>query len=287
MSSESLKNSPSHLIPANLRLIDLLSTTHNGSNNMGFSMQFRLAAVLAGTIVFNSAFLSAQQKKTVPADIGSSNPRVTVRATHDFELTGAGSAKAWTSTEWIDLNKRVNASHTYTTRFKTLYSETGIYFLFDGTDSRLTATMDNDFENLWTEDVFEVFLWTDESHPVYFEYEISPLNKELPILIPNFGGQFMGWRPWRYEGDRKTRTKINIKGGPAKSGAQIEGWSAEFFIPYVLLNPLKNVPPKPGTKWRANMYRVDYDGEGMTQWDWSRVGPSFHEYQKFGTLVFE
>jgi len=39
-------------------------------------------------------------------------------------------------------------------------------------------------------DVFEFFLWPDERYPVYFEYEISPLGHELPILIPNFGGQF-------------------------------------------------------------------------------------------------
>ena len=80
-----------------------------------------------------------------------------------------------------------------------LYSKTGLYFLMDGTDRKLTATMTEDFMDLWNEDVFEVFLWTDERYPVYFEYEISPLNHELPILVPNFGGQFLGWRPWHYE----------------------------------------------------------------------------------------
>ena len=40
--------------------------------------------------------------------------------------------------------------------------------------------------DLWNEDVFEVFLWTDERYPVYLEYEISPLNHELPILDPEF-----------------------------------------------------------------------------------------------------
>ena len=29
------------------------------------------------------------------------------------------------------------------------------------------------------------------------------------------------------------------------------------------------------------------DDKVQTAWDWSRVGPSFHEFQKFGTLVFE
>ena len=65
------------------------------------------------------------------------------------------------------------------------------------------------------------------------------------------------------------------------------GWTAEVFIPYELLTPLRNVPPKPGTRWRANFYRMDYDDGQHTSWDWARVGPSFHEFQKFGTLVFE
>ena len=54
-----------------------------------------------------------------------------------------------------------------------------------------------------------------------------------------------------------------------------------------LLEPLANVPPKPATRWRANFYRVDYDDGRESSWDWARVGPSFHEYEKFGTLIFD
>ena len=147
--------------------------------------------------------------------------------------------------------------------------------------------MANDFDNLWTEDVFEFFLWPDERDPAYFEYEISPLNRELPILIPNLGGAFLGWRPWHYENDRRTKKAVVVRGGPNSSDAKISGWSAEVFVPYALLNPLRNTPPEPGTRWRANFYRVDYDDQLTTQWDWARVGDSFHEYQKFGTLQFE
>ena len=50
---------------------------------------------------------------------------------------------------------------------------------------------------------------------------------------------------------------------------------------------LQNVPPKSGTEWRANFYRMDYDDGKPTRWTWVPVGPSFHEYQKFGRLVFE
>ena len=213
-------------------------------------------------------------------------PRLSVKPADDFEVTGTGEQAAWRQAEWTPLRRRQPDGHPYDSRFKMLYSPTGLYFLMEGTDRKVTATMSQDFMDLWNEDVFEVFLWTDERYPVYLEYEISPLNHELPILIPNFGGQFLGWRPWHFEKDRLTRKATSTIGGPKESNAAIQGWRAEFFIPYALLKPLQNVPPKAGTQWRANFYRVDYDDKKMTQWDWAPVGASFHEYQKFGELLF-
>ena len=109
-------------------------------------------------------------------------PSTVVKPTEDFEVTGDGSHASWQKAEWVPLRERPPVAHPYKARFKVLYSKTGVYFLMDGTDSKLTTTMKEDFLNLWTEDVFEVFLWPDEGHPVYFEYEISPMNYELPRL---------------------------------------------------------------------------------------------------------
>ena len=142
---------------------------------------------------------------------------------------------------------------------KMLYSRTGLYVLMDAEDRTLTATMSEDFLDLWNEDVFEFFLWPDERHSVYFEYEISPLGFELPILIPNFDGKFLGWRPWHYEGDRKTRKATDgFRRSPTvrSDRDRLEGRGVR---PYDLLKPLQNVPPEPGTRWRANLYRMDYD----------------------------
>jgi hypothetical protein len=155
-----------------------------------------------------------------------------------------------------------------------------------GADRKVTSTMKEDFSDLWKEDVFEIFLWPDEMARLYFEYEISPLGYELPILVPNFNGKFLGWRPWHYEGERLIKKATSVQGGSKASGSPASGWTAEIFIPYSVLAPLQNVPPQKGTSWRANFYRVDHD-EGRAAWDWSRVGPGFHEIDKFGSLVFE
>jgi predicted TIM-barrel fold metal-dependent hydrolase len=210
-----------------------------------------------------------------------------VRATDDFEVTGDGSNAAWAKAEWQALSKRNSEGPNHETRIKVLHSTKGLYFLLDAADKKITATMTEDFQNLWTEDVFELFLWPDERDSLYFEYEISPLGRELPILIPNLDGKLLGWQPWHYEGSRKTRKATSAVGGELKSGAPVMRWKAEVFIPYELLTPLRNVPPKAGSRWRANFYRVDYDDGKKSSWDWARVGSSFHEFHKFGTLLFE
>ena len=217
----------------------------------------------------------------------SSFPQLRVASTEDFEVTGTGEAAVWKPVAWTPLRKRQPDGHPYDARFKLLYSKTGVYVLMDGSDAKLTTTSRKDYTNLWEEDVYEAFLWTDEGAPLYFEYEISPMNAELPILVSNNNGTFMGWLPWYFMGDRKTRKATAARGGPKEPGAAVQGWSAEFFIPYALFKGLKGVPPAPGSRWRANFFRVDYDGGKMTQWDWAPLGPSFHDYQNFGVLIFE
>jgi hypothetical protein len=217
------------------------------------------------------------------------DPKQTIHISpcEDFIVTGRGESAAWNKTAWVPLTRRPGGTLDYRSQFKVLYSKTGIYVLFEGEDKKLTATMREDFLDLWNEDVFECFFWTDEAHTVYFEYEISPLGYELPILIPNLNGKFLGWRPWHYEGERKTTKAVTVLGGPQESGAAISGWRAEVFFPYDLFRPLQNVPPKTGALWRANFYRVDYDADKATSWDWARVGSSFHDFRNFGTLVFD
>ena len=211
---------------------------------------------------------------------------IVIKKCKDFKINGNGSSDFWNSTAWINLVQHGQNISGYQTKVKVLYSETGIYFLFSCEDKKLTSSMKADNLNLWEEDVVEVFLWTDEQFPVYFEYELSPMNYELPIIVPNYKGTFLGWLPWHYEGDRKTQHATSVVGGKKESGSIISGWIAEFFIPYKLLAPLNQVPPVPGTKWRANMYRIDYDN-GVMAFSWQKTNKTFHEYNKFGTFIFE
>ncbi len=162
-----------------------------------------------------------------------------------------------------------------------------MYFLIDCEDRRLSCSADKqDFDDLWLEDVVEIFLWPGR-HPVYFEYEVSPLGRELPLLVPNNNGSFMGWRPWHYQGERLVQKNVVVRGGDPAPGAAVNGWSVEVFIPFVLLTGLDDLPPRPGTVWRMNVYRLDYDESPRAMWAWSTIsGKSFHSYKEFGQVEF-
>jgi hypothetical protein len=207
---------------------------------------------------------------------------LTVNKTNDFDITGDGTADNWNGEKWLQLPKRKDHGDAYQTKMKILYSDSGIYCLYYCQDNKLTSTLREDFADLFKEDVVEAFFWTDESVPMYFEYELSPFNYELPILVPNIRGNFLGWRPWHYEDNRKTRHATHV----IRNNTDIVAWTAEFFIPYKLLKPMTNLPPVKGTRWRANFYRIDYDNN-VSDWSWQLTRTNFHDYERFGTLLFQ
>jgi hypothetical protein len=227
--------------------------------------------------------VSVLQMGRIEAEESSKDTVLKINKTPDFEISGKGDNPAWQYTGWIKLTK-AGESLNYNTEIKILYSDSGIYCLFNCQDSKITATLEGDFLDLYNEDVVEAFFWPEDTIPIYFEYELSPLNFELPILVPNMNGKFWGWRPWHYEAGRKSRHATHLIYGKSNENMLL-GWTAEFFIPFKLLKPLTNVPPVTGTRWHANFYRIDYDKPG-NEWFWQPVRINFHDYKKFGTILF-
>jgi hypothetical protein len=215
---------------------------------------------------------------------------ITVRFTEDFKITGAGDNAAWSSAEWLTLPAVGPRTREYQTRAKLLWSSLGIYGFFDCEDSILTCTYtDADvFEEIYKEDVAEIFLWPDQSQGIYFEYEISPLGMELPLIVPNTGGEFHGWTPFLARGKRKIDSATKIWGGEKTPMAAAGRWTAEFFIPYALLIGLSNCPPKKNARWKGNLCRIDYDHGQVSYYSMSvETSNRFHTIDKYATFVFK
>lgn len=214
-------------------------------------------------------------------------PEWKIVRTPDFVPGSPDAEVHWRTAVALPLKPVWDAPLSYKTEGRILYSETGLYVRADCEDRKLTATLQKDNEDLFNEDVIEVFIWPEESRRVYFEYEISPLGFELPLIIPNPHGRFMGWLPWHYEGDRKVKRFVRVHGGTATPGAAVTGWTTEFFIPFALLLGIMDAAPSAGTRWRANFYRIDYDDGKKTHWAWAPLSiRTFHAPDEFGVLVF-
>ena len=82
---------------------------------------------------------------------------ITVKKTKDFSLNGLGDAAAWKTTSFTKLQKKSTTGVNYSTQFKILYSDAGIYCLYLCEDSIITSTLREDFADLYNEDVVEAF----------------------------------------------------------------------------------------------------------------------------------
>jgi hypothetical protein len=220
----------------------------------------------------------------------SSINSLTVFRCKDFTITGKGNDPEWDKAKWTNLTKLDTGGRNYESKFKILYSTTGIYVLFSGEDDKITTKAYNDFEAIYNGDVFEVFLHPIPKTAVYFEYEINQLNKELILTLSKVNNQLYSWAP-RYPAleDRKPIKKmVDVAGEKIEVGSSIKTWSAEIFFPYTILGLLPDIPPVSGTIWNANFCRLDYDSGNMIKYSWSpAIQRSFHELDKFQSIKFE
>lgn len=217
-----------------------------------------------------------------------------VKKTADFTISGRGDNKAWNNTSWQTFSRVDPGGKNYVTKSKILYSEKGIYLLYEGEDEVVTTKNYEDDEEIYEGDVFEFFLQTKKGQP-YFEYEINHFGKQL-ILTLSGTRKNLAWSPWRYEYKRdpliqkavyvKTNDKSKVM--VVKPGSKISSWTAEIFFPYELISLLPEGIPKTGTLWRVNFCRIDYDSGKMIQYSWSKkIKRDFHELENFGNILFE
>ena len=130
---------------------------------------------------------------------------------------------------------------------------------------------------LWDRDVVEMFFGDDwENMQHYREFEIAPTADWIDLAIDlDHRGANRGWSSgWKTTArfDEKTKT-----------------WYAACKIP---LKSVSEKPVKPGTRWRANLYRIDGEGPDARRrfmcWQPTCVtnrDPN-HVPENFGTLVF-
>ena len=164
-----------------------------------------------------------------------------------------------------------------------LYDDDCLYVAFHCLDRDAWGSLTRRDDPIYREEVVEVFIDPTRGRRSYIEIEVSPLNTVLDLYILN-DPRCPPMRPlwqWNCMG---LRTAVHVERG---ANHRTKFWNCEMAIPFDQLHDAPNIPPKPGDRWRMNLYRIDHLPHLDEYSAWSRItGKSFHCPQCFGELLF-
>ena len=246
-------------------------------------MTSKLSCTLRGSaaLLFVVSAMAAEQ----PCTVASPTATFTVpHVTHAPELNTDPHSATWShaASTWIEKDCTHNIDYQkLKSEVRGFWTESDLYLLFicPYTKLNLWLPADNskDRDKLWDRDVVEFFLgddWKDIKH--YREFEIAPTGDWIDLAIDlNKNSYDPKWQSgWKPEGRIDEKNHV---------------WYAAARV------PLKSVSAdsvKAGTKWRANVYRIEGLGPDAQRhflcWQPTCVvnrDPN-HVPEHFGTLVF-
>ena len=235
----------------------------------------------AALLIFVAGAACAQEPCTV------SRPTAIFQVPHlagDPPLSADPSAPAWRNAAITALTKDCSRKIDYPslrTEVRSFWTATHLYLLFSCPYSELNVFLPamggGPRVKLWDRDVVEMFLgddWTNIRH--YREFEIAPTGDWIDLAIDLDRESYdHSWRSgWT------TAARID-------ESAHV--WYAAARIP---LSAVSAAPVKPGTRWRANLYRIEGLGPDSQRhflcWQPTCVehrDPN-HVPENFGTLIF-
>lgn len=241
----------------------------------------RNETVVALAILLTAGLAHAQERCIVTRPTANFNvPHVT----GDPPVNADPASPVWRNAAVTSISKDCSKQIDYPwlrTEVRSFWTDTHLYLLFSCPYRELNlflpALGGGPRNKLWDRDVVEMFLgddWQNIRH--YREFEIAPTGDWIDLAIDlDHESDDQSWRSgWtttaRIDEDRHV-------------------WYAAARIP---LRAVSSAPVKPGTKWRANLYRIDGQGADPQRrflcWQPTCVvnrDPN-HVPENFGTLMF-
>lgn len=170
------------------------------------------------------------------------------------------------------------------TEVRLLWDPSYLYIGFCCEDTRVYAAMREHGQHLWEEEVVEVFLDDDCDDYSYAEFEVNPHNAVLQLYLFKRDEVWKQLWEWQSPG---MRTAVHVDGDPALPDSVDKGWTVEIALPWQDFCTAPHLPPRPGDRWRMNLYRIDRAPQGDEYSAWSPPGrDAFHTPERFGWLEF-
>jgi hypothetical protein len=168
---------------------------------------------------------------------------------------------------------------------KLLWDDKNLYVAFINEDQDIWTTLDKHDDKLWTQEAVEMFIDADGDGKTYVELQANPKGVTFDSYLPTYRQNQNDW-------ESGMKAAVTVDGTLNKRDDVDKKWIVELAIPLEAARgkekDMKNVPPKVGTEWRVNFFRMDQPNgrpQSGTGWSAPMVG-DFHALDKFGVLVF-
>jgi hypothetical protein len=173
-------------------------------------------------------------------------------------------------------------------RAKLLYDATQLYVAFVVRDATLRGGFPADARDphLWERDTVEMMVDPDGDgdNVDYYEIQINPQNLVFDSRFDRYNaprggpsGPF-GHESWSAE----LSSAVDVRGTLDDDSDRDDGYTVEVAIPWKSFAKAKRSPPRPGDRWRLNLYAMQNNG-GVA---WSPIlgRGNFHRASRFGRV---
>lgn len=211
------------------------------------------------TILILHTFDNAKAESTFIEDSGNVSHYSIHQSVGNIKIDGHLDEYAWERAEQInDFNRILNHYDKIQspTRAKMLWDQKFLYVGFHCDDREMWAVYENEDDQLWEEEVVEIFIDPDGDGKNYLELEVSPTNTVVDLLIKSVEPEFQSDKDWDIVG---LKTAVQLHGTVNDISDDDLGWSVEIAIPWTafVAMDLDGSPPKQGDSWRLNLYRIE------------------------------
>lgn len=258
---------------------------------------------LAGAICLAQPALQLSRLSTTPLHYNCPMVPANISIRVDGNITEEEwSGAPWTS-DFVDIEGEELPGPRYRTRARLQWDSDALYIAAEIEEPNLWATLKNHDDIIFRDNDFEVFLSGNTADREYYEFEVNAFNTLFDLLLPmpyRDGGK--ADIPWNASG---FRSAVRMSGTLNDAHDQDQGWTIEMRIPFSdLAKSGKGASPKPGSVWRINFSRVEYDvevnngryeklknesGKDLPErnWVWSPQGIiDMHFPERWGYLTF-
>ena len=171
------------------------------------------------------------------------------------------------------------------TTVKAMYDDKNLYFFFHVLDSSIESPFKNRDDELWTQDVVEIYLDPNADGTDYVELQISPAGVVFDALFKTH--RTPDWKEAKNWSLAGLQQAVVLNGTLNQAGDQDVGYDVEVAVPFASIPGFKVVPPEVGSSMRVNFFRMDAkDGKVTGAQAFAPAGGDFHDLNKAGTLEF-